>query len=125
MQAWVTRAMVSDKVPQVGPRPWRALYRKVPNPSSLCPLLDLQLFMHLQISATTCTRAQLLQSLPTLRNPTDSSPQAPLSMGFSRQEPWSGLTFLSPGDLSDPRIEALSPAWQAASLPLSHLGSPL
>ena len=37
--------------------------------------------------------------------------QAPPSMGFSRQECWSGLPFLSPGDLPDPRIEPGSPAW--------------
>ena len=43
--------------------------------------------------------------------------QAPLSMGFSRQEYWSGLPFPSPGDLPDPRIELGSPAWQADSLP--------
>ena len=47
--------------------------------------------------------------------------QAPLSMGFSRQEYWSGLPFPSPGDLYNPGIEPTSPAWQAE--PLSHLGS--
>ena len=36
--------------------------------------------------------------------------QAPQSMGFSRQEYWSGLLFPSPGDLPDPRIELRSPA---------------
>ena len=36
--------------------------------------------------------------------------QAPLSMGFSRQEYWSGLPFPSPGDLLDPGIEPMSPA---------------
>ena len=36
--------------------------------------------------------------------------QAPLSMGFPRQEYWSGLPFLSPGDLPDPGIKPLSPA---------------
>ena len=36
--------------------------------------------------------------------------QAPLSMGFPRQEYWSGLPFPSPGDLSDPGIEPKSPA---------------
>ena len=36
--------------------------------------------------------------------------QAPLSMGFSRQEYWSGLPFPSPGDHPDPGIEARSPA---------------
>ena len=39
--------------------------------------------------------------------------QAPLSMGFSRQEYWSGLPFPSPGDLPDPGIEPRSPALQA------------
>ena len=51
--------------------------------------------------------------------------QAPLSMGFSRQEYWSGLSFPPPGDLSDPGIKPRSLALQADSLPLSHLGSPL
>ena len=35
--------------------------------------------------------------------------QAPPSMGFSRQEYWSGLSFPSPGDLPDPGIETGSP----------------
>ena len=43
--------------------------------------------------------------------------QAPLSMGFSRQEYWSGLTFLSPGNIPDAGIEPRSPALQADSLP--------
>ena len=42
--------------------------------------------------------------------------QAPLFLGFSRQEYWSGLPFPSPGDLSDPGIEPGSPALQAYSL---------
>ena len=42
--------------------------------------------------------------------------QAPLSLGFSRQEYWSGLTFSSPGDLPDPGIEPGSPALQADTL---------
>ena len=49
--------------------------------------------------------------------------QIPLSMGFSRQEYWSGLPFPSPGDLPDPGIEPGSPALQADSLP-SYKGSP-
>ena len=44
-------------------------------------------------------------------------------MGFSRQEYWSGLPFLPPGDLPDPGIEPTSPAMQAEFLPLSHQGS--
>ena len=46
--------------------------------------------------------------------------QAPLSMGFPRQEHWSGLPFPSPGDLPDPRIEPTSSALQADSLLPSH-----
>ena len=41
----------------------------------------------------------------------------PLSMGFSRQEYWSRLPFLSPGDFSNPGIEPLSPALEADTLP--------
>ena len=41
------------------------------------------------------------QSCLTLCDPMDCSPPAPLSMEFSRQEYWSGLSFLSPGDLPD------------------------
>ena len=43
--------------------------------------------------------------------------QAPLSMGFLRQEYWSGLPFPSSGDLPDTGIEVESPAWQVDSLP--------
>ena len=42
--------------------------------------------------------------------------QAPPSMGFSRQEYWSGLPFASPGDLPNPGIEPKSPAFQADAL---------
>ena len=44
--------------------------------------------------------------------------------GFSRQQYWSGLTFQSPGDLSNPGIEPGSPALQADSLPLVPPGKP-
>ena len=54
--------------------------------------------------------------------------QAPLSMGFSRQEYWSGLPCPPPGNLLHPGIEPVSPeapAFQAKSLLLSHWGSPV
>ena len=54
---------------------------------------------------------------PTLVTPWTVSCQAPLSMGFSRQEYWSALPFPSPGDLPDPGIEPGSPALDADSLP--------
>ena len=53
--------------------------------------------------------------------------QAPLPMGFSRQEYWSGLSCSSPGDLPDPGIKPVAPtapALQAESLPPSHWGCP-
>jgi len=46
--------------------------------------------------------------------------QPPLIMGFPRQEYWSGLPFLSPGELPDPGIEPKSPALQMDSLLLNH-----
>ena len=49
--------------------------------------------------------------------------QAPLSMGFFRQEYWSGLPFPSPGDLPNPGIEPGSPALQAGAYHLSHHGT--
>ena len=50
--------------------------------------------------------------------------QAPLSMGFSRQEYWSGLPFPSPRDLPDPWIKPESPSLQADSLPSESPGKP-
>ena len=67
------------------------------------------------------------RSCPTLCDSVDCSCQAPLFMGFSSQEYWSGLPFPLPEDLPDPGIEPMSPAapaLQADSLPLSHQGSP-
>ena len=49
--------------------------------------------------------------------------QVPLSMGFFRQECWSGLPFPSPGALPDPGIEPGSPALQADSLPTELSGN--
>ena len=50
--------------------------------------------------------------------------QAPLSMGFPRQEYWSGLPLPSPGDLAHPEMEPRSPALQADSLPSEPPGKP-
>ena len=54
---------------------------------------------------TWCGRAQSLFSVPLFPTKGTVAHQAPLSMGFSRQEYWSGLPCLPPGDLSDPGIE--------------------
>ena len=55
----------------------------------------------------------------------DCSCQAPLSLEFSRQESWSGLSFPSPGDLPNPEIEAGPPALQADCLPSESPEKPL
>ena len=51
--------------------------------------------------------------------------QAPPSMGFSRQECWSGLPFPSPGDLPDPGNKPGSPALWAGALPSEPPGKPI
>ena len=60
-------------------------------------------------------------------NPWTVASQAPLSMGFSRQEYRSGLPFPSPGDLQDPGIQPASPALAGGFffLPLNHGESPV
>ena len=55
-----------------------------------------------------------------LCDPKTVAHQAPLSMGFPRQEYWSELPFSSPGDLSNSGINPVSPAFQVFSLPPSH-----
>ena len=59
---------------------------------------------------------KVAQSCPTLCDPVNCSLD-PLSMGFSKQEYWSGLPFSSPGDLPYSGIIPASPALQADSLP--------
>ena len=56
-----------------------------------------------------CACPQSLSCIWLFCDPMDFSPQAPLSMGFSRQEYWSGLLFPSPRALPDPGIEPETP----------------
>ena len=55
------------------------------------------------------SESEVVQSCPTLCDPWTVAHQAPPSMGFFRQEYWSGLPFPSTGDLPDPGIEPVSP----------------
>ena len=57
-----------------------------------------------------CCGDLVTQSCPTLVTPWTANRQAPLSMGFHRQEYWRGLPFPSPGNISDPVIKPKSPA---------------
>ena len=62
-------------------------------------------------------KVKLLSHVRLLATPRTVAYQASLSMGFSRQEHWSGLPFPSPGDLPNPGIEHGSPTLQADALP--------
>ena len=71
--------------------------------------------------------AQPLQSVQFFGTPCTVARQAPLSMGFSRQEYWSGLPCPSSGYLPNPGIEPafpVSPALQADSLRIEPPGKP-
>ena len=57
--------------------------------------------------------AQSLSHVQFFATPWTVTCQAPPPMEFSRQEYWSGLTFPTPGDLPDPGIESVSPAYLA------------
>ena len=56
--------------------------------------------------------------------PWTAAHQAPLSMGFSGQEYWSGLPFPSPGDLPDPGIEPTPPALTGGFFTTAPPGKP-
>ena len=62
-----------------------------------------------------CQRVCTLSCVRLFAIPGTVAPWDPLSMGFPRQECWSGLPFPSPGDLPDPVIEPRSPVLQAVS----------
>ena len=69
----------------------------------------------------------MVKSLSRVRlfaTPWTAAYQVPPSMGFSRQEYWSGLPFPSPGDLPNPGIEPGSPALEADALTSEPPGKP-
>ena len=69
-------------------------------------------------------KVKLLSHVPLFATPWTVTYQASPSMGFSRQEYWSGLPFPSPGDLPDPGIKPGSPALEAYTLTSEPQGSP-
>ena len=66
----------------------------------------------------------VIKSCPTLVTPWTVACQAPLSMGFSRQEYWRGLPFPSPGDLPNLGIEPTSPALAGKFFTIEAPGKP-
>ena len=76
-------------------------------------------------SSPTESESEVAQSCPALCNPMDYiAYQASLTMGFSRQEYWSGLPFPSPGDLPDQGLNPGLPHCRQTLYPPSHQGSP-
>ena len=73
----------------------------------MCSHSDLVLFLFSHSVVQSCAKS--LQSSDSA-NPWSVAYQAPLSMGFPRQEYWSALPFPSPGELPDPGMEPTSPA---------------
>ena len=67
--------------------------------------------------------AKSLQLCPTFATLWTLARQAPLSMGFSRQEYWSGLPFPTPEELPDPGIERRSPTLHVDALPTELQGN--
>ena len=105
------------------PPSWASLPFPIPfHPSSLFRLS----FLSFCFSALECqfqkSKVLVAQSSLILCDPMDCSPQALLSMKFSRQGYWSGLPFPSPGDLPNPGIKPRSAALQADSLPTELQG---
>ena len=70
-------------------------------------------------------KVKLLSRVRLFATPWTVAYQAPPSMGFSRQECWSGLPFPSPGDPPEPGIEPWSPELQADALPSEPPGKPI
>ena len=106
------KSHIQDQLPRAAPPSLHSSYPRL----AWVPVLSPQ-------KAPLKLRVKLLSYGQLFATPWTAVYQAPPSMGFSRQEYWSGLLFSSPGDLPDPRMEPGSPALQAVSLPLSHLGS--
>ena len=77
------------------------------------------------MSTTVKVKVKSLSRVQLFSTPWTVAYQTPLSMGFSRQEYWSGLPFPSPGGLPNPGIKPGSPALQADALLSEPPGKPL
>ena len=93
-----------------------------------CGLRPIKLFLQPLMWKVLVAQFSSVQSLSCVwlfATPGTVACQAPLSMGFSRQEYWTGLPFPLPGDLPTPRIAPRSPALQVDSLPSEPPGKPM
>ena len=80
--------------------------------------------IHLAGAPGYCWCAQSLNRVQLFVTPGTVAHQAPLSMGFPRQEYWSGLPFPPPEDLLDPGIEPTSPALASVFFTTEPSGNP-
>ena len=113
------------RMEQGEPRPWCKISLEVSHWAEITRLWHPHPPYCVQSLVRGCPRVCVLCRFSRVRlftTPWTVARQAPLSMGFPRQEYWSGFTCPPPGNLPDPRIEPAAPAVQAESLPLSHQG---
>ena len=101
---------------------WKNSEYIVYNFSVLCTLL--KFFQWFTDIVPFRVKVKSLSRVGLFATPWTVAQQAPPSMGFSRQEYWSGLLFPSPGDLPDPGIELRSPALQVDALTSEPPGKP-
>ena len=85
--------------------------------TSLVTVSDsIYIFNNILIDIVFRVKVKSLSHVRLFSTPLTTAYQAPPSMGFSRQEYWSGVPFPPPGDLPNPGIEPGSPAFQADAL---------
>ena len=85
----------------------------------MCMCTYIHIYVYMKVKVKSVSRVRLCATLQT------GARQAPLSMGFSRQEYWSELPFPSPGNPPDPGIQFRSLTLQTDSLPSETSGNPI
>ena len=93
--------------------------------TSFSPVITSQYYIMLEICKCGCAMLSCSVCIQLFATPWTVAHQAPLSMGFSWQEYWSGLPCPPPGDLPNPGIKPKSPTLQADSLPPEPPGKQL
>ena len=100
-----------------------------PSPTYKCfvsgSIVDWICIHQIRVLETQLPKYCVLKRIPTFWDPMIYSHQIPLSMGFLRQEYWSGLPFPFPGNLPDPGIEPRSLTLWADSLPSEPPAKPI
>ena len=87
-------------------------------------LVHLRGRVNLSVECSCAALCSVAQVCPTLCDPWTAALQAPLSIGFSRREHWSGLPCPPPGGLPNPGIKARAPALREDSLQTEPPGKP-